>query len=85
MCNGDGGLKHGCSTCGGSGWLQTPAKARKPNPGETSVGALADELKKPIWLMLEQFKQAGASKIDATDAVTDADKRLLLEHLVKRN
>jgi translation initiation factor IF-2 len=47
----------------------------------TTVAEFARELKKPTDQLLEQLKSAGVSKAYPTDALTDADKQKLLNHL----
>ncbi len=47
----------------------------------TTVAELANELKKPTSLLLEQLSAAGVSKTSGDDAVTESDKQSLLNHL----
>lgn len=88
LCKGGGGLKGHCSACGGSGWLHAPAIPRVPSPRvpgplESNVQAFANELNKSVENLLEQLEQAGAPKVDTTDAVSISDKKLLLDYLIR--
>jgi len=47
----------------------------------TTVAEFANELKKSTDTVLEQLKAAGVSKASASDALTEADKQQLLNHL----
>ena len=47
----------------------------------TTVAQLAAELNRPAATLLDQLQSAGLSKGSADDALTDADKARLLEHL----
>jgi translation initiation factor IF-2 len=47
----------------------------------TTVAQLAAELNRPAATLLDQLQSAGLSKLSAEDALTDADKSRLLEHL----
>ena len=47
----------------------------------TTVAEFANELKKSTDTVLEQLKAAGVSKTSASDALTEADKQQLLNHL----
>ena len=47
----------------------------------TTVSEFANELKKSTVTLLEQLSAAGVSKSAASDALTDADKRSLLDYL----
>ncbi len=47
----------------------------------TTVAEFASELKKSTTTLLEQLKAAGVPKAAATDALTDSDKRSLLDFL----
>ena len=47
----------------------------------TTVAQLAAELNRPAATLLDQLQSAGLSKQSADDALTDADKSRLLEHL----
>ncbi len=47
----------------------------------TTVAQLAAELNRPAATLLDQLQSAGLSKLSADDALTDADKSRLLEHL----
>ncbi len=47
----------------------------------TTVAELANELKRPTELLLEQLQAAGVSKQSASDALTEQDKQRLLNHL----
>lgn len=47
----------------------------------TTVTELATELKRSVSTLLEQLAAAGVVKSSASDAVTDADKERLLDHL----
>ncbi|WP_372656612.1 translation initiation factor IF-2 [Hydrogenophaga sp.] len=47
----------------------------------TTVAELAAELNKPTSLLLEQLSASGVPKSSGTDAVSDADKQMLLGHL----
>jgi len=47
----------------------------------TTVAQLAAELNRPAATLLDQLQSAGLSKLSAQDALTDADKSRLLEHL----
>jgi len=46
-----------------------------------TVAELAAELNKPTNVLLEQLSAAGVSKKSETDAVSEADKHALLNHL----
>jgi translation initiation factor IF-2 len=47
----------------------------------TTVAQLAAELNRPAATLLDQLQSAGLAKKSADDALTDADKARLLEHL----
>ena len=47
----------------------------------TTVAQLAAELNRPAATLLDQLRSAGLSKLSADDALTDADKSRLLDHL----
>ncbi len=47
----------------------------------TTVAELANELKKPSDLLLDQLRSAGVAKAMPTDVVSDADKQQLLNYL----
>jgi translation initiation factor IF-2 len=47
----------------------------------TTVAQFATELNRPAATVLEQLQAAGVAKQSASDALTDADKERLLEHL----
>ena len=47
----------------------------------TTVAQLASELNRPAASLLDQLQSAGLSKLSVDDALTDADKARLLEHL----
>ena len=47
----------------------------------TTVAQLAAELNRPAATLLDQLQSAGLAKLSADDALTDADKGRLLEHL----
>jgi translation initiation factor IF-2 len=47
----------------------------------TTVAQLAAELNRPAATLLDQLQSAGVAKQSADDALTDADKARLLEHL----
>ena len=47
----------------------------------TTVAQLAAELNRPATALLAQLRSAGVAKQSADDALTDADKAKLLEHL----
>ena len=47
----------------------------------TTVAELANELKRPTEVLLEQLQAAGVSKQSASDALTEQDKQSLLNHL----
>ncbi len=47
----------------------------------TTVAQLAAELNRPAAALLEQLKAAGVAKQSTDDALTDADKERLLDHL----
>src|SRR3954451_25392398 len=47
----------------------------------TTVAEFANELKKSTETLLDQLKSAGVAKSAATDSLTDADKRRLLDYL----
>ena len=47
----------------------------------TTVAQLAAELNRPAATLLDQLQSAGLSMLSAQDALTDADKSRLLEHL----
>lgn len=49
----------------------------------TTVAQFAAELKMPTDVLLEQFKSAGVNKSSEADAVTEADKSMLLDSLRK--
>ena len=48
---------------------------------EMTVAGLAQELKMPVEVLIEQFNGAGVKKASANDEVTEADKALLLTSL----
>lgn len=50
---------------------------------QTTVEQFAGELKLPTALLLEQLKSAGVNKSTAADALSEADKTALLDHLRK--
>lgn len=52
---------------------------------QTTVEQFAGELKLPTALLLEQLKSAGVHKSAAGDALSEADKAALLEHLRKEH
>jgi translation initiation factor IF-2 len=52
---------------------------------QTTVEQFASELKLPTALLLEQLKSAGVHKSAAGDALSEADKAALLEHLRKEH
>jgi translation initiation factor IF-2 len=47
----------------------------------TTVAQLASELNRPVAALLEQLQSAGVAKKAAEDALNDADKERLLDHL----
>ena len=47
----------------------------------TTVAQFAAELNRPAAALLEQLKSAGVAKASTEDALTDADKERLLDHL----
>ena len=47
----------------------------------TTVAQLAAELNRPATALLDQLRSAGVAKLSADDALTDADKAKLLDHL----
>ena len=47
----------------------------------TTVAQLAAELNRPAAALLEQLQSAGVSKASTDDALTEADKERLLDHL----
>ncbi len=47
----------------------------------TTVAEFATELKKPADTLLEQLRSAGVAKSSASDALTEADKQMLLSYL----
>ena len=47
----------------------------------TTVAQFAAELNRPAAALLEQLNSAGVSKASTEDALTDADKERLLDHL----
>ena len=49
----------------------------------TTVAKLAEELKMPVTVLLEQLRAAGVEKADAGDAVSEQDKARLLDYLRK--
>ena len=48
---------------------------------EMTVAGLAQELKMPVEVLIEQFNGAGVKKASANDEVTEADKALVLTSL----
>ncbi|MDO4696211.1 MAG: translation initiation factor IF-2 [Neisseria sp.] len=50
-----------------------------------TVEQLANELKKPVDDLLKQLNEAGVSKQNGTDAITEDDKKQLLAYLSKAN
>ncbi|HEX7689095.1 MAG TPA: translation initiation factor IF-2 associated domain-containing protein, partial [Burkholderiaceae bacterium] len=47
----------------------------------TTVAQLASELNRPVATLLDQLQSAGVAKKAAEDALSDADKERLLDHL----
>ena len=47
----------------------------------TTVAQFAAELNRPAATLLDQLSQAGVAKASAEDALSDADKARLLDHL----
>lgn len=79
-----------CLDCGGTGvfYVEDPNNAQTQqviplaelDPYNT-VEALAQELHKPVWLLIEQLEAAGCGHLSALEAVTNDHRNALLRYL----
>ena len=94
ICQGYSGVSK-CIRCGGTGLVYSgpgvsqdqldKLGSKKKSLSDVSVEQFAIELKKNVDLFIDQLKEAGLGNKKATDSLSEEDKMIYLQYLIKKH